>query len=70
MQKLWPVKVSCPKLPKTAQSGLNLDWTSGNHGQPDLDANLTFFALLPLDWQPKLNSQTLEKAWVGTAAEK
>jgi hypothetical protein len=46
-------------LSKTAQFGLNSDWSSRNRCQPDLDVDLIFFALLPLDWQPKLNSQTL-----------
>jgi hypothetical protein len=43
MQKLWLVKVCCKKQTKTVQFGLNSDWTSGNRGQPDLVAELTFF---------------------------
>jgi hypothetical protein len=45
MQKLWPIKVCYKKLTRTiqtAQFGLNSDWTSREHCQHDLDADLTF----------------------------
>jgi hypothetical protein len=48
MQKLWPVKVCCPKLSKTnetVQFGLISDWTSRQRRQPDLDADLNFLGI-------------------------
>jgi hypothetical protein len=48
MQKLWPVKVCCPKLTKTNQTvqfGLISDWTSRERGQSNLNADLTFFRI-------------------------
>ena len=43
MQKLWPKQFSAKICQKPAYFGLISDWTSRNRGQPDLDADLTFF---------------------------
>ena len=40
-------------LSKIDQLGLNSDWTSRNQGQPDLDADLTFFFAFFYKSKPK-----------------